>query len=89
MSASKDYFKKAGQAAKKQNFDYAIELYLAGLMIDPKATEHRRKMHKVMTLALRRVRRPRVLRTKKGRWMLGAPSLTSRTSPRSTRASPW
>ena len=52
MSASKDYFKKAGQAAKKQNFDYAIELYMQGLMIDPKSTEQRRKMHKVMTLAI-------------------------------------
>ncbi len=52
MSASKDYFKKAEQAAKKQNFDYSIELYMQGLMIDPKSTAQRRKMHKVMTLAI-------------------------------------
>lgn len=52
MSASKEYFKKAEQAAKKQNFDYAIELYMQGIMIDPKASEERRRMHHVMTLAI-------------------------------------
>ncbi len=52
MSASKEYFKKAEQAAKKQNFEYAIELYMQGLMIDPKASEQRRRMHQVMTLAI-------------------------------------
>ena len=54
MSASKDYFKKAHQAAKKQNFEYAVELYMQGLMIDPKASDQRRTMHRVMTLASRR-----------------------------------
>ena len=52
MSASKDYFKKAHQAAKKQNFEYAVELYMQGLMIDPKASDQRRTMHRVMTLAI-------------------------------------
>ena len=52
MSASKDYFKKAEQAAKKGNFEYAIELFMQGLMIDPKSVEQRGRMHHVMSLAI-------------------------------------
>ncbi len=52
MSASKDYFKKAEQAAKKQNFEYAVELYMQGLMIDPKCADERRSLHRVMTLSI-------------------------------------
>lgn len=52
MSAAKDYFKKAEQAGKKTNFEYAIELYKAGLRLDPKAAQERRLLHHVMTLAI-------------------------------------
>ncbi len=48
MNPSKDIFKRAEQAAKKQNFEYAIELYLQGLSINPKTGAERRVMHKIM-----------------------------------------
>jgi tetratricopeptide (TPR) repeat protein len=51
-SAANDYFKKAEQAAKKQNFDYAIELYLQGLIIDPAASPARRALHQIETVAI-------------------------------------
>ncbi|HVR75310.1 MAG TPA: hypothetical protein VMT52_13315, partial [Planctomycetota bacterium] len=52
MSAADEYFKKAEQALKKGNNEYAVELYLQGLIIDPKRSEERRKLHKVETLAV-------------------------------------
>lgn len=52
MSAAEEYFKKAEQAVKKGNSDYAIELYIQGLIIQPKASLERRKLHKVMTLSI-------------------------------------
>ncbi|MBI4585305.1 MAG: tetratricopeptide repeat protein [Planctomycetes bacterium] len=45
-------FEKAELALKKQNLEYAIELYLQGLTLDPKAAEERRKLHQVETLAI-------------------------------------
>src|SRR5687768_17842462 len=52
VSAADEYFKKAEQALKKGNNEYAVELYLQGLIIDPKRSEERRKLHKVETLAV-------------------------------------
>ena len=52
MSAADEYFKKAEQAAKKQNWDYATELTLQGLVISPKNAEQRRKLHQYETLAI-------------------------------------
>ena len=51
-SAAKDYFKKADQAAKKQNWEYAIELCLQGLIIKPAESEYRRKLHKWEAIAI-------------------------------------
>lgn len=45
MNPAKDIFKRAEQAARKGNSEYAIELYLQGLTLDPKAAEERRKLH--------------------------------------------
>ena len=50
--AAKDRFKRGDQAAKKGNYEYAIELYLQGLMLDPKAAVERRRLHEIMTLAI-------------------------------------
>ena len=52
MSAADEYFKKADQAAKKQNWDYAVELILQGLIINPKEADYRRKLHQIQTLAI-------------------------------------
>jgi len=52
LSAADEYFKKAEQAAKKQNWDYATELTLQGLVIAPKNAEQRRKLHQYETLAI-------------------------------------
>ena len=45
MSAADEYFKKAEQAAKKGNWDYAIELCMQGLILNPTASVERRKLH--------------------------------------------
>lgn len=47
MNPAKDIFKRAEQAARKGNLEYAIELYLQGLTLDPKAADERRKLHLV------------------------------------------
>jgi tetratricopeptide (TPR) repeat protein len=52
VSAADEYFKKADQAAKKQNWDYAVELILQGLIINPKDADYRRKLHQIETLAI-------------------------------------
>jgi tetratricopeptide (TPR) repeat protein len=52
VSAADEYFKKAEHAAKKQNWDYAIELCLQGLVINPKEAERRRQLHHWETLAI-------------------------------------
>jgi tetratricopeptide (TPR) repeat protein len=50
-TGAKDRFKRAEQAAKKGNYEYAIELYLQGLILDPKARE-RRRLHEVESQAV-------------------------------------
>ena len=52
MGAADSYFQKAELALKKHNFDYAIELFLQGLAIDPKATAQRRRLHQIEVLAI-------------------------------------
>lgn len=52
MSAADEYFKKAEVAAKKGNYEYAIELMIQGLILDPKAAEQRRVLHRLETLAV-------------------------------------
>jgi tetratricopeptide (TPR) repeat protein len=39
-------------ALKKHNYDYAIELFLQGLAIDPKSTAQRKRLHQIETLAI-------------------------------------
>jgi len=51
-SAAKEYFKKAELAAKKGNFQYAIELYTQGLIMDPSPAEPRKMLHRACTLAI-------------------------------------
>ncbi len=45
-------FEKAELAVKKHNYDYAIALYQQGLIMNPRAGEARRKLHKVATVAI-------------------------------------
>jgi tetratricopeptide (TPR) repeat protein len=52
LSAADEYFKKAEQAIKKGNHDYAVELITQGLIIQPKDSEWRRKLHKIETLSI-------------------------------------
>ena len=49
MNPAKDIFKRAEQAARKGNSEYAVELFLQGLTLDPKAPEERRKLHHIET----------------------------------------
>ena len=44
MAAADSFFGKAEQALKKRNYDYAIELWQQGLMIDPDRIEERQKL---------------------------------------------
>lgn len=50
-TGAKDRFKRAEQAARKGNYEYAVELYLQGLTLDPKAIE-RRRLHEVEVMAI-------------------------------------
>ncbi len=52
MGAADSYFQKADLALKKHNYEYAIELFLQGLSIDPKITARRRQLHQIETLAI-------------------------------------
>ena len=52
MSTGKDYFKKGELAAKKGNYEYSIELYTQGVILEPGAAEERRRLHKVCTMAI-------------------------------------
>jgi len=52
LGAADNYFQKAELALKKHNYDYAIELFLQGLAIDPKATAQRRRLHQIEVLAI-------------------------------------
>jgi tetratricopeptide (TPR) repeat protein len=52
VGAADSYFEKAELALKKHNYDYAIELFLQGLAIDPKATVQRRRLHQIEVLAV-------------------------------------
>ncbi|MEM7164523.1 MAG: tetratricopeptide repeat protein [Planctomycetota bacterium] len=44
MGAADNFFTKAEQALKKRNYDYAIELWLQGLAIDPDRLDERQKL---------------------------------------------
>ncbi len=44
MAAADSFFGKAEQALKKRNYDYAIELWQQGLMIDPDRIDERQKL---------------------------------------------
>jgi len=52
VGAADSYFQKADVAFKKHNYEYAIELMLQGLSIDPKATDKRRLLHQIEVLAV-------------------------------------
>jgi tetratricopeptide (TPR) repeat protein len=52
LGAADNYFQKAELALKKHNYDYAIELYIQGLSIDPKATAQRTRLHQIEILAI-------------------------------------
>ena len=52
MSAADEYFKKAEQAAKKGNYEYAIELTMQGLILNPASSDWRRKLHVFETVAV-------------------------------------
>lgn len=52
MGAADNFFSKAELAIKKRNYDYAIELLLQGLEIDPDRLEERKKLR---ATAVRRV----------------------------------
>jgi tetratricopeptide (TPR) repeat protein len=52
LGAADNYFQKAELALKKHNYDYAIELFLQGLAIDPKATAQRKRLHQIEVLAI-------------------------------------
>lgn len=52
MSAADEYFKKAELAAKKGNYEYAIELMIQGLILDPAAAEPRRMLHRLEARAI-------------------------------------
>lgn len=54
MGAADNFFAKADQALKRKNFDYAIELLLQGLAVEPLRAEERKKLRqaelaKIMT----------------------------------------
>ncbi|MBN1418481.1 MAG: tetratricopeptide repeat protein [Planctomycetes bacterium] len=44
MGAADNFFAKADQALKRKNFDYAIELLLQGLAVEPLRLEERKKL---------------------------------------------
>lgn len=52
MGHDDELFKKAEVALKKHNYEYAIELVLQGLLINPKATEWRRRLHQIEAQAI-------------------------------------
>lgn len=52
MARDEELFKKADQALRKHNYDYAIELILQGLTINPEAVEQRKKLHNIETKAV-------------------------------------
>jgi tetratricopeptide (TPR) repeat protein len=52
VSAAGEYFKKAELAVKKGNTEYAVELVLQGLLLEPKDTEWRRRLHKLEAIAI-------------------------------------
>jgi tetratricopeptide (TPR) repeat protein len=52
MGAADSYFQKAELALKKHNYDYAVELFLQGLAIDPKCTAQRKRLHQIEALAI-------------------------------------
>jgi tetratricopeptide (TPR) repeat protein len=49
LNAANDIFKRAEQATKKGNLEYAIELLLQGLTLNPKAADQRRVLHQIET----------------------------------------
>ncbi|MCZ6795046.1 MAG: tetratricopeptide repeat protein [Planctomycetota bacterium] len=51
-NGAKERFKRGDQAARKGNYEYAIELYLQGLTLDPKAGIQRRRLHEIEALAI-------------------------------------
>jgi len=48
----KDYFKKGELAAKKGNYEYAIELFTQGLIHEPSSADQRKRLHKVCVMAI-------------------------------------
>lgn len=52
MGHADELFKKAEMAIKKQNNEYAVELIMQGLIIEPDSPEWRRRLHKVATLVI-------------------------------------
>ena len=50
--AAENLFQKAEQAIKRRNFDYAIELLLQGLKLDPLNVEQRQRLRKTEVLAI-------------------------------------
>lgn len=52
MGHADELFKKAETAIKKQNYGYAVELILQGLMIEPDSPDWRRRLHQVATLVI-------------------------------------
>ena len=52
MGHDAELFKKAEVALKKNNHEYAIELILQGLLINPKAAEWRVRLHQIETRAI-------------------------------------
>lgn len=52
MGHDAELFKKAEVALKKNNYEYAIELILQGLLINPKAAEWRRRLHQLEARAI-------------------------------------
>ena len=49
MNTAKDIFQRGEQAARKGNLEYAIELYIQGLTVDPKASDERQMLHRIET----------------------------------------
>lgn len=45
--AAKERFKRGQQAARKGNLEYAVELYMQGLSLDPRAAEERQTLHNI------------------------------------------
>lgn len=52
MTGAEDRFKRGDQAARKGNYEYAVELYLQGLTIQPKAADARARLHEYEALAI-------------------------------------